>query len=54
MGVGVGGSGDATLGASWMGTLERPGVGQWVGWRDGGARRCHDSKMTQRLAMALP
>ena len=34
-----------------MSNLGRPGVRQRVGWRDGDARRHHDSKMSQRLAM---
>ena len=44
MGVGVGGCAIGTLGASWLGTLGSPGIGEWEGWRFGGARRCHNSK----------
>jgi hypothetical protein len=53
VGVGVGGCIIATLGASWLCTLGNPGVRQWDGQRIGGARTRHDSKMSQRLAMAL-
>ncbi len=53
MGVGVGGCIIATLGESWLCTLGSPGVGQRDEQRVGGARRRHDSKMSQKLAMAL-
>ncbi len=49
---GVGGEGDTTLGGSCVGTLGRPGIGGWGGWKDGGASSRHDSNMSRRLAMA--
>ena len=50
--AGVGGEGDTTLGGSCVGTLGQPGVRIQVGWKDRGASRRHDSKMSQRLVMA--
>ncbi len=50
---GGGGGEEATLGGSCVGTLGRPGIGIQVGWKDGGASRRHDSKMSQGLVMAL-
>jgi hypothetical protein len=42
---------EATLGGLCVGTLGLPGVGIRVGWKDGGASRRHDSKISQRLVM---
>ncbi len=50
---GVGGEGDTTLGGSCVVTLGCPGIGGRGGRKDGGASSCHDSNMSQRLAMAL-
>ena len=50
--AGVGGEGDTTLGGSCVGTLGRPGIGIRGGWKEGGARSRHDSKMSRRLVMA--
>ena len=50
---GVGGDDDTTLGDSCMGTtLGRPGIGDQSAWRDGGASRRHNSKMSRRLVIA--
>ncbi len=49
---GVGAAGKHTLGGSWGGTLGRPGSGEYVGRKAGGMVRCHDSKISQRLAIA--
>ncbi len=49
---GGGGGEEATLGGSCVGTLGQPGVRIQVGWKDRGASRRHDSKMSQRLVMA--
>ena len=49
---GGGGGEEATRGGSCVGTLGRPGIGIRVGWKDGGASRRHDSKMSLRLVMA--
>ena len=51
--AGVDGEGNTTLGGSCVGTLGQPGIGIQGGWKDGGASRCHDSKMSRRLLMAL-
>jgi hypothetical protein len=51
---GVGGNGEVTLGGSWGSTLGRPGIGVHMNWQAGGARRCQDSKMSRRLAIASP
>ena len=51
--AGVGGEGDTTLGGSCVGTLGRPGIGIRGGWKDEGASRRRDLKMSQRLVMAL-
>ncbi len=48
---GVGSNGEHTLGGSWGGTLGRPGSGEHMGRKSGGAVRCHDSKILQRLAI---
>ena len=50
--AGVDGDGDTTLGGSCVGTLGRPGIGIRGGWKEGGARSRHDSKMSRRLVMA--
>ncbi len=50
--AGVGGEGNTTLGGSCVGTLGRPGIGIRGGWKAGGARSPHDSKMSRRLVMA--
>ena len=42
----------ATLGAIELGNLGGLGTMMRIGWRDGGARRHHDSKMSQILAVA--
>ncbi len=47
-----GGGEEATLGGSCVGTLGRPCTGIQVGWKDRGASRRHDSKMSRRLVMA--
>ena len=49
---GIGGEGNTTLGGSCVGTLGCPGIGIWGGRKDGGTSSCHDSNMSQRLAMA--
>jgi hypothetical protein len=36
-----------------VGTLGRPGIGIRGGWKDEGASRRRDLKMSQRLVMAL-
>ncbi len=51
-GLGVGSGREITLGASCVGTLGWPGVGVQVGRQANGAGRRHDSKISQRLAMA--
>ncbi len=43
---GVGGDGKHTLGGSWGGTLGRPGSGECMGRKAGGAVRCHDLKIS--------
>jgi len=50
--AGVSGEGNTTLGGSCVGTLGRPGIGIRGGWKEGGVSSHHDSKMSQRLAMA--
>jgi hypothetical protein len=46
-GVVLSGKGEAsTLGDACGSTLGCAGAGQWVGWRDGGARRCHELKIS--------
>ena len=50
--AGVDGDGNTTLGGSCVGTLGRPGIGIRGGWKEGGARSRHDSKMSRRLVMA--
>jgi len=50
--AGVGGEGDTALGGSCVGTLGWPGIGIRGGWKEGGTRSCHDSKMSRRLVMA--
>jgi hypothetical protein len=50
--LGVGGASEHTLGGSWGGVLGRAGSGECVGRKAGGAVRCQDSKMSQRLAIA--
>ncbi len=49
----VNGEGNTTLGGSCVGTLGRPGIGIRGGWKDEGASRRRDLKMSQRLVMAL-
>jgi hypothetical protein len=49
---GVGGNGKHTLGGSWGGTIGWPGSGERMGRKASDAVRCHDSKMSQRLAIA--
>jgi hypothetical protein len=51
-GEGVAGRGTAPLGAMWLCTLRSPWDGPADGRRFGGAKRHHDSKISQRLAMA--
>jgi hypothetical protein len=46
MGVILGREGEATLGDAHVFTLGLVGVGRWVNWRDGGASRCHNSKIS--------
>ncbi len=43
---------EITLGGSCGCMLGRPGIGVCMGWQAGGARRCQDSNMSQRLAIA--
>ncbi len=42
----LGGEGEATLGDSRVFTLDLAGAGRQVGRRDGGASKCHDSKIS--------
>ncbi len=49
--LGVGSNREITLGGSCGCTLGRPGIGVRVGRQASGARRCQDSKMSQRLAI---
>jgi hypothetical protein len=44
--LGVGGKGELTHGGSWGGTLGRAGSRKYVGRKAGGARRCHDLKIS--------
>jgi hypothetical protein len=46
VGVILGGEGKATLGESCVFTLGLMGAGRRVGWRDGGASKCHKSKIS--------
>ncbi len=48
---GVGGACEHTLGGSWGGTLGWTGSGEHMGRKASGAVRCHDSKISQRLAI---
>jgi hypothetical protein len=49
---GVGGNGKHTLGGSWGGMLGWPGRGECMGRKASGTVRHHDSKISQRLAIA--
>jgi hypothetical protein len=49
---GVGGTGKHTLGGSWGGMLGWAGSGECVGSKASGVVRHHDSKISQRLAIA--
>ncbi len=48
---GVGSNGELSLGGSWGGTPGRAGSGERMGRKASGARRRHDSKISQRLAI---
>ncbi len=50
--LGVGGNGEHTLGGLWGGMLGWAGSEESVGRKAGGTLRCHDSKISQRLAIA--
>jgi hypothetical protein len=49
---GVGSNREITLEGSWGSTLEQAGSGERMGRKASGMRRRHDSKMSQRLAIA--
>ncbi len=49
---GVGGDSEITLGGSWGGMLGWAGSGERVGRKAGGTLRRHDSKISQRFAIA--